>query len=146
MHCLASPSDLEEMDIFNKEKRSAIMSRVRSANTNPEIRVRKIIHRLGYRFRLHSRDLPGTPDIVLPAYDSVILVHGCFWHRHEGCRDASMPNTRIRFWKNKFAANVTRDIKKTAALRALGWRVLIVWECELRDEEVLVEKLKGVLG
>jgi DNA mismatch endonuclease (patch repair protein) len=133
------------MDIFNKEKRSVIMSRIRSSNTNPEIRVRQILHRLGYRFRLHRRDLPGTPDIVLPAYDSVVLVNGCFWHRHEGCRDASMPKTRIRFWKTKFAENVTRDSKKSAALRALGWKVLIVWECELRQERVLAEKLKGFL-
>lgn len=122
------------------------MSRVRSANTGPEIRVRKILHRLGYRFRLHRRDLPGTPDIVLPAYDSIVLVHGCFWHRHDRCRDASTPSTRIRFWKKKFAENVTRDAKKTAALRALGWKVLIVWECELRDEGALAEKLKGVLS
>jgi DNA mismatch endonuclease, patch repair protein len=86
--------------------------------------------------------LPGTPDIVLPGYHSVILVHGCFWHRHDGCRDASMPNTKIVFWRNKFAENVIRDSKKTAALRALGWKVLIVWECELRDEGVLTEKLK----
>lgn len=134
------------MDIFNKEKRSAIMSRVRSANTNPEIRVRKILHRLGYRFRLHRRDLPGTPDVVLPANHSVILVHGCFWHRHDGCRDASMPNTRIPFWKKKFAENVTRDSKTTAALKAMGWKVLVVWECELRDERLLADKLKGVLG
>jgi DNA mismatch endonuclease (patch repair protein) len=134
------------MDIFKKEKRSAIMSRVRSSNTNPEIRVRKILHRLGYRFRLHRRDLPGTPDIVLPAYDSVILVHGCFWHRHDGCRDSSMPTTRIRFWKKKFAENVTRDSKKTAALQSLGWKVLIVWECELRDEGVLAGKLKRFLS
>ncbi len=134
------------MDIFNKEKRSAIMSRVRSANTGPEIRVRRILHRLGYRFRLHRRNLPGTPDIVLPAYKSIVLVHGCFWHRHDRCRDASTPGTRIRFWKKKFAENVTRDAKKTAALRALGWKVLIVWECELRDEEALAEKLKGALS
>jgi DNA mismatch endonuclease (patch repair protein) len=134
------------MDIFNKEKRSAIMSRVRSSNTNPEIRVRQILHRFGYRFRLHRRDLPGTPDIVLPAYESVVLVHGCFWHRHEGCRDASMPKTRIRFWKTKFAENMTRDSRNFAALRALGWKVLIVWECELRNEGVLTEKLKRVLS
>jgi DNA mismatch endonuclease (patch repair protein) len=134
------------MDIFNKAKRSDIMSRVRSANTIPEIRVRKILHRLGYRFRLHRRDLPGTPDIVLPAYDVVILVHGCFWHRHDGCRDASTPNTRISFWKDKFAENVTRDRKEIAALRTLGWKVLIVWECELRKEALLAEKLKRVLS
>lgn len=133
------------MDIVNKEKRSAIMSRVRSANTGPEIRVRRILHRLGYRFRLHRRDLPGTPDIVLPAYNNIVFVHGCFWHRHARCRDASTPSTRMRFWKKKFAENVARDAKKTAALQALGWKVLVVWECELRDEEVLAEKLKRVL-
>jgi DNA mismatch endonuclease (patch repair protein) len=134
------------MDIFTKEKRSAIMSRVRSANTSPEIRVRRILHQLGYRFRLHRRDLPGTPDIVLPAHHSVILVHGCFWHRHDGCSDASMPNTRIGFWKEKFTENVNRDAKKTAALLALGWKVLIVWECELRNEGVLAERLQRVLS
>jgi len=134
------------MDIVNKEKRSAIMSRVRSANTSPEVRVRRILHRLGYRFRLHRRDLPGTPDIVLPAYDSVILVHGCFWHRHHGCRDASTPTTRVRFWKKKFDENVARDGRKTVALEAMGWKVLIVWECELRDEGALAEKLRELLG
>lgn len=134
------------MDIFEKEKRSAIMSRVRSANTSPEIRVRKILHRLGYRFRLHRRDLPGTPDIVLAAYNYVIFVHGCFWHRHNGCRDASTPSTRVRFWKKKFAENVTRDGKKTVALQVLGWKVLIVWECELRNEDSVAAKLKKALS
>lgn len=134
------------MDIFSKEQRSTIMSRVRSANTGPEIQVRKILHRLGYRFRLHRRDLPGTPDIVLPAHDSVILVHGCFWHRHDGCGDASTPNTRVDFWKKKFAENITRDGKKVAALRALGWNVLTIWECELRDEVALARKLTRLLS
>ncbi len=121
------------------------MSRVRSSNTSPEIRVRKILHGLGYRFRLHRKDLPGTPDIVLPAYESVVLVHGCFWHRHQGCRDASTPSTRVRFWKKKFAENVRRDTKKTAALQALGWNVIIVWECALGDERDLAKNLKRLL-
>src|SRR6185312_12233462 len=132
-------------DIFKKRKRSEIMSRVRSSNTAPEIRVRKILHRLGFRFRLHRRDLPGTPDIALPRHDAIVLVHGCFWHRHSGCKDASTPKTRTDFWNKKFAENVRRDRDKTAALRDLGWKVFVVWECELRDEEALAINLKRFL-
>jgi len=133
------------MDIFQRKKRSEIMSRVRSTNTLPEIRVRKILHHSGYRFRLHRKDLPGTPDIVLPAYRAVVLVHGCFWHRHPKCPDASMPNSRKEFWKKKFADNVERDAKNTAALRHLGWNVLVVWECELRNEAAVADTLKSLL-
>ncbi len=133
------------MDIVDKKKRSEIMSRVKSSHTMPEIRVRKILHSLGYRFRLHRKDLPGTPDIVLPTYDSVIFVNGCFWHRHPDCRDASTPRTRTHFWKKKFAENVTRDREKTATLRSLGWKVLIVWECELRNEKTLLKTLRRFL-
>jgi len=101
---------------------------------------------MGYRFRLHRKDLPGTPDIVLSAYDSVVLVHGCFWHRHRGCRDATTPRTRKRFWIRKFSENVGRDGKNAVALRKLGWRILIVWECELRDEIYLSRRLVRFLG
>ncbi len=134
------------MDIVSKDRRSEIMSRVRSSDTLPEKHVRKMLHHLGYRFRLYRKDLPGTPDIVLPGYRAVIFVHGCFWHRHDGCRDASSPKTRRDFWNTKFAENVSRDRKKTAALRKLGWTVLVVWECELRDAKLLARRLKTFLN
>jgi DNA mismatch endonuclease, patch repair protein len=133
------------MDIVDKKKRSEMMSRVRSCNTAPEVRARKILHCLGYRFLLHRKDLPGTPDIVLSAYNSVVFVHGCFWHRHEGCRDATTPRTRRRFWQKKFAENIARDRRNVVSLRKLGWRLLIIWECELRDEAKLIRKLVAFL-
>jgi DNA mismatch endonuclease (patch repair protein) len=122
------------------------MSRIRSSNTVPEKRVRKLLHGLGYRFRLHRKDLPGTPDIVLASYSAVVFVHGCFWHRHRSCRDASTPKTRRSFWREKFSNNVNRDRKTTVALRKLGWKVLIVWECELKDEETLATRLSTLLS
>lgn len=133
------------MDIVDKNKRSEIMSRVRSSNTKPEVQVRKLLHSLGYRFRLHRKDLPGTPDIVLPARESIIFVHGCFWHRHKGCCDATMPKTRTNFWKKKFAENLARDKKNITALKKMGWKVLIVWQCELRKEKNLIRKLNKFL-
>jgi DNA mismatch endonuclease, patch repair protein len=133
------------MDVFSTAKRSEIMSHVRGANTKPERRVRSILHRLGYRFRLHKKELPGTPDIVLRARRSVIFVHGCFWHRHKGCGDASMPRTRISFWKTKLSDNVMRDARTMSALRRMGWRCLVIWECELRQEGVVVRKLRAFL-
>lgn len=133
------------MDIFDKAKRSEIMSRVRSSDTTPELKVRSVLHALGYRFRLHRRDLPGTPDIVLPSRSSIIFVHGCFWHRHKGCPDATTPSTRGLFWERKFSENTARDKRNVLALRKLGWKILIVWECELRDEKTLIKKLKRFL-
>jgi len=120
-------------DPLTRAERSALMSRIRGADTKPELVVRSALHRAGFRFRLHGRSLPGRPDIVLPKYGTVIFVHGCFWHRH-GCRLASEPRTRRDFWRAKFAANVARDSRNARALRALGWRVLTVWECALRTE------------
>ena len=111
-------------------RRSALMSRVRGRHTSPEMVVRKALHRHGYRYRLHDKRLPGKPDLVLPRLRVVILVHGCFWHRHHGCRAASTPKTRTSFWEEKFARNVERDRRDIAALERLGWRVHIVWECE----------------
>lgn len=134
------------MDILTKKYRSEIMSRVRSTNTAPERQVRSILHGLGYRFRLHRKDLPGTPDIVLASYSAVIFVHGCFWHRHKSCRDASTPKTRESFWKEKFNKNVNRDRRKTMALKRLGWKVLVVWECELKDEKTLATRLSSLLS
>lgn len=113
------------------------MRAIRRANTGPEISVRKLLHGLGLRFRLHRRDLPGTPDIVLPKHKTVIFVHGCFWHRHAGCGKATMPKTRVEFWRDKFDRNVVRDQTKEIALSNAGWRVLTIWECEtLHDDEL----------
>jgi DNA mismatch endonuclease (patch repair protein) len=120
-------------DIVSTEKRTEMMRGIRARNTRPEILVRQWLHRHGYRFRLHRRDLPGTPDIVLPRYRTAILVMGCFWHRHSGCRLAYTPKSNVERWEAKFAENQERDRRKLAALEALGWRVLIVWECEVRS-------------
>jgi len=115
------------------DERSAIMRAVPRKNSKPEMIVRRVLHSLGYRFRLHRRELPGTPDIVLPKHRLAIFVHGCFWHRHPGCRLASTPRTRADFWQSKFDRNVERDAASTHALRALGWSVLVIWECQTRD-------------
>jgi DNA mismatch endonuclease (patch repair protein) len=133
-------------DVFSKEKRSQVMSRIRGKNTNPERLLRSLLHTAGYRFRLHSSDLPGRPDIVLPRYRTVLMVHGCFWHRHSGCRFAYEPKTRIAFWREKFARNVERDRRSNKALRKLGWRVLTVWECELRNPERVMAAIEAALG
>lgn len=129
-------------DKITHEHRSWNMSRIRSKDTNPEKRVRSFLHRAGYRFRLHRKDLPGTPDIVLPKYRKVIFVHGCFWHRHEGCKFAYSPKTRTDFWQKKFEENITRDQRNRDMLFQMGWKVEIVWECETKDESML----KNVLG
>jgi DNA mismatch endonuclease (patch repair protein) len=109
--------------------RSEMMSRIGSRNTAPEIMVRQGLHRLGFRFRLHRNDLPGKPDIVLPKHSAVILVHGCFWHGHEGCKNFRIPKTNSEFWIEKIGRNISRDAGVVVALKALGWRVLTVWEC-----------------
>ncbi|WP_090734422.1 very short patch repair endonuclease [Azotobacter beijerinckii] len=119
--------------------RSDIMRAVKRAHTGPEVAVRKLLHSLGLRFRLHRKALPGSPDIVLPKHRTVIFVHGCFWHRHPGCRYASTPKTRQDYWLPKFAANVERDARKSSQLKELGWRVLVVWECETRNDKGTLE-------
>ena len=126
--------------------RSDIMRAVRRAHTAPEIIVRQELHALGLRFRLHRRDLPGSPDIVLPRLRTVIFVHGCFWHRHSDCRYATTPKTRQEYWLPKFAANIERDARKEAQLQALGWRVLLVWECETKRREELTLRLRREFG
>ncbi len=132
-------------DTVDPAKRSEIMSRIRSRDTKPEMIVRRIAHGLGFRFRLHRRDLPGSPDLVFPRYKSVIMVHGCFWHRHPGCKYATSPKTRVSFWENKFKGNVVRDRRNETALHDLGWRVLVIWECETKDKETVAERIEGFL-
>src|SRR5258706_10240561 len=129
-------------DRISKERRSWNMSQIRSANTQPEIVVRSILHRLGYRFRVHSRRLPGRPDIVLPKWKTVIQVHGCFWHRHSRCKFAYTPKTRPDFWTRTFKANHERDLRTTRRLRRLGWRVVTIWECQACAPQRLAERLE----
>jgi DNA mismatch endonuclease (patch repair protein) len=117
------------------------MSRITGKNTKPEMVVRRIAHALGLRFRLHRRDLPGRPDLVLPRHRLAVFVHGCFWHRHKACKLASTPKTRVEFWQTKFDANVARDDSAVKQLAALGWHVLVLWECETRDPGKVEEAL-----
>lgn len=123
-------------DRFTAEQRSALMSRIRGKNTSPEIKVRRLVHALGFRFRLHRRDLPGSPDLVFPRLRKVILVHGCFWHRHHGCALASEPKSRTAYWENKFARNIERDKQNQAALAEGRWQVMVVWECDTRSKDL----------
>ncbi len=133
-------------DRLTREQRSRVMSRVRNRNTKPERIVRSALHRLGYRFRLHVRSLPGCPDIAMPRHRTVVLVHGCFWHGHLGCPRAGRPSTNEAFWAEKIDRNVSRDGEVQRALLVLGWRVIVVWECETRNPEDLAELLVARLG
>ena len=123
------------------EQRSRNMSAIKSKNTKPEIKVRKVLHSMGYRFRLHSKDLPGSPDIVLPKYKTVIFVHGCFWHRHQNCKYASTPKTRQEFWNKKFNENINRDKLNQENLSSKGWKIIVVWECEIKDKDFDLNRL-----
>ena len=127
------------VDNLSPADRSRMMSKIKGANTKPELAVRSFLHRQGLRFRLHGKELPGSPDIVLPRYRAVVFVHGCFWHRHPGCRYAYEPKSRPEFWNRKFDQNVERDARKEQLLRDLGWRVFVVWECETKDTDRLNE-------
>ena len=120
-------------DFVTPEKRSKIMRGVKQKDTKPEIIVRQALHARGYRFRLHRKDLPGKPDIVLPKHGLAIFVHGCFWHQHRGCKDGRLPASNESYWLPKLARNVERDAEKAAALEEAGWRVVTIWECEARD-------------
>ena len=133
------------MDTLSKEKRSWNMSRIRAQDTTPERTVRSALHRLGFRFRLHVRELPGHPDIVLPRHQTVVLVHGCFWHRHARCRCAYTPKSRKSFWERKFVENKERDVRVRRRLIRLGWKVITVWECQTEDMELLACKLRHLL-
>jgi DNA mismatch endonuclease, patch repair protein len=129
-------------DLLSPKKRSALMSRVRTRDTKPELVVRSCLHQMGFRFRLHQKTLPGSPDIVLPRYRTAIFVHGCFWHRHTGCTKTTTPKTRTAFWKAKFDANVRRDRWAQRRLTASGWTVVTIWECQTRDRDKLSETLR----
>lgn len=133
------------VDVHTPEQRSRNMAAIRGKNTKPEICVRTLLHSLGYRFRLHREDLPGKPDIVLPRHNAVIFVHGCFWHCHR-CRFGRVrPATRSEFWTNKRRSNVERDLRNKSALRKLGWRVIVIWECELKKQEKIEIRLSRFL-
>ncbi len=132
-------------DHLDAIQRSRNMASIRSKNTKPEMAVRSIVHRLGYRYRLHAADLPGKPDIVFRVRRKVIFVHGCFWHRHGRCRYASTPKTRSTFWREKFCANVERDRRSQREIKKLGWAILIVWQCELKNPKKLTERLNEFL-
>lgn len=132
-------------DVFSPAKRSVIMSRITGKNTKPEIVVRKIVHSLGYRFRLHREDLPGKPDLVLPRHRKIIFVNGCFWHGHAECRRAKLPSSNITFWREKIAINKARDIEVKRQLRLAGWNVLVVWQCEISRRNPFLRRLETFL-
>jgi DNA mismatch endonuclease (patch repair protein) len=134
------------VDHIDSAKRSWNMGRIRAKDTVPEVQVRSLLHRLGYRFRLHRKDLPGTPDIVLAKYRTVVFVHGCYWHRHLGCKYASTPKTNSDFWMGKFESNIARDRMNRTELANNGWNVLVVWQCELRDIDGLAQRLSKALS
>lgn len=134
------------MDIVSPEKRSRMMAGIRGKNTKPEMLVRKLVHGMGFRFRLHRKDLPGSPDLVFPRLKRVIFVHGCFWHRHPGCRFGYTPKSNTQFWLDKLEANTRRDALALKALEVLGWDVLIVWECEISNLPTLAYKLNSFLS
>lgn len=126
------------MDKLTPKQRSEVMSRVKGINTAPELAVRRALHSMGYRFRLHRKDLPGKPDIVLPKYHLCLFVHGCFWHQHKGCARATVPQTNWEFWAQKFEKNCRRDESIASALLQAGWRVCVIWECQTKNEKTLL--------
>lgn len=121
------------------------MAKVKGRDTAPELIVRSLLHRMGYRFRVHRKDLPGSPDIVLPKYSKAIFVHGCFWHGHKGCKKAARPTTRVEFWNNKIDGNIQRDIRVRKKLESSGWKVLVVWECKTKQPKQLIRMLERFL-
>lgn len=135
------------VDTLTPAARSERMSRVRGKDTKPEMKVRRFVHGMGYRYRLHRKDLPGKPDLVFPSRRKVIFIHGCFWHRHpdSGCKLARLPKSRLDFWRPKLEANRARDLENQIKLAESGWKVLVVWECELGDRAGLENKIKNFL-
>ncbi|WP_158749971.1 very short patch repair endonuclease [Acidobacterium sp. S8] len=133
-------------DNFDSAKRSSVMAAIHSKDTKPELIVRRAVYALGFRYRLHAKDVPGKPDLVFRKMRKAIFVHGCFWHRHPGCSRASMPKTRAEFWQEKFEKNVNRDKQVKRELRKNRWRTLTIWQCELRDPDGVVKRLSEFLG
>jgi DNA mismatch endonuclease (patch repair protein) len=131
------------MDVFSRKRRSEIMSRVRTKGTAPELMVRRLLYRLGFRFRLQRKDLPGNPDIVLPKYRTVVFVHGCLWHGHD-CPRGKRPTSNTEFWEKKINGNIQRDSRAVRDLGTLGWRSLIIWQCQLKDLERLTSVLNNI--
>lgn len=136
----------ETMDRISEERRSWNMSRIKGKDTSPEIRVRSTLHQMGYRFRLHRADLPGKPDITLTRLRLVVFVHGCYWHRHPGCKYAYTPKSKVEFWTDKFTKNVERDQRNATSLLDLGWQVAVVWECETKCKKALIKLMDDLLG
>ena len=134
------------VDRLTPERRSWLMSRVRGKDTGPELRVRRVAHALGLRFRLHRKDLPGKPDLVFPKHHLALFVHGCFWHRHPGCRKATDPKSREQYWRTKFANNVRRDARVVQQLEDLGWRVETIWECESKSHQLIAARLLALIN
>ena len=134
------------MDRLTPEERSANMRAIKGKDTKPEVLVRSMLHRAGYRFRKNVKELPGTPDIVLPKYKTVIFVHGCFWHRHKGCKQATTPKSNVDFWSEKFERNVANDKKHARQLRRLGWHVITVWECQLKKPDRVIQRVEKLLA
>lgn len=134
------------MDTLTPSERSTRMRAIKGKDTKPELAVRRILHRDGYRFRLHRRDLPGRPDIVFPGRRKILLVHGCFWHGHDGCRTAHIPKTRTDYWAEKISSNRQRDARTLGLLLALGWDVEVIWECQVKDGQSLLRRLVSFLG
>ena len=134
-------------DRITQEQRSRIMSRIRAKGTKPEMAVRRMVHAMGYRYRLHRKDLPGTPDMVFAGRRKVIFVHGCFWHQHDdpGCRNATLPSSNRDFWHPKLKGNALRDQKNRAKLEEMGWKILVIWECELNRGELVAERIQEFL-
>lgn len=133
-------------DVFTKEKRSWLMGRIKGRDTKPENHVRSLIHKMGYRFRVHRKDLPGNPDIVLPRHKKIVFVHGCFWHGHKRCPRSKRPSTNEGFWNRKLNKNIERDKRFQRELRRLGWKLLVVWECETKKTDQLIRKLGRFLN
>ena len=133
------------MDILTPDKRSENMSRIRNRDTSIELKVRKLLYSMGYRYRVNRKDLPGKPDIVIEKYKLVIQVHGCYWHRHEGCKLTYNPKSRVDFWQKKFSENVSRDQKVEQELASLGYRVFTIWECQTKDLNILHKQLHPII-
>ncbi|MBT3486632.1 MAG: DNA mismatch endonuclease Vsr [Desulfobacula sp.] len=133
------------VDNLSPKKRSWNMSHIKGKDTKPEKKVRSLLHAMGYRFRIHKKELPGNPDIVLPKYKAVLFVNGCFWHRHKGCKFAYKPKTRVEFWEKKFDDTVSRDLNNIKKLKAMGWNIEVFWECELKDIDSVKNRLEKIL-